>query len=188
MNTADLPDTKNHGDEPANVYLIGFMACGKTRIGKLIARKLARPFLDTDEMIVRKTGMPIPEIFEKWGESRFREIEKEIVSQVAGLRGRIVALGGGAVLDPGNWELLDLSGTIICLSYPPEIIEERAARSRQRPLLNQESGRERKERIRSLLESRESVYRKADLLLHLNQEVDARRVAAAIIGFLGKPE
>jgi shikimate kinase len=104
------------------------------------------------------------------------------------MRGRIVALGGGAVMDPGNWEILDLSGTIVCLSYPPDIIEERAARSRQRPLLNQESSRERSERIRDLMERREPVYRKADLLLHLNQEVDARRVAAAIIGFLGKPE
>jgi len=184
----NLQPIQNPTDEPANVYLIGFMASGKTRIGKLVARHLGRPFLDTDEMIVKKTGLSIPEIFEKWGEPRFREIEKEIVSRVAGMRGRIVALGGGAVMDPGNWEILDLSGTIVCLSYPPDIIEERAARSRQRPLLNQESSRERSERIRDLMERREPVYRKADLLLHLNQEVDARRVAAAIIGFLGKPE
>jgi shikimate kinase/3-dehydroquinate synthase len=168
-----------------NVYMMGFMGSGKTKVGKLLAQRLNYKFIDTDDCIVAEAGMSIPEIFEQQGEPAFREIEKEIVHRVSHLDDHVISLGGGAVVNPDNWACISSSGTTITLSYPPEIILKRVLQKKDRPLLNQESDKEKMQRIVDLLDKRKDFYKRADLFLHLNTEIDADRVADMIAGYLG---
>ena len=166
--------------------MMGFMASGKTRIGRLLADRLYRPYLDTDDLIIEKAeGMSIPDIFSKFGEKHFRRLEKEVVQEVANLNAHVISLGGGAVVDAQNWNTLTSSGITVCLSYPPEIIEKRISRKNNRPLLQLPTREARLTRIRELLAERDVHYQRADLVLHLNVEVDAERVADSLAAFLG---
>ena len=101
-----------------NIVLIGMPGCGKTTIGKAVAKETEKEFIDTDDEIVKKTGMSIPEIFEKFGERKFREIESEVIKEVAALQSSVIATGGGAVLNPENVSLLKENGVIIFIDRP----------------------------------------------------------------------
>jgi len=83
-----------------NIVLIGFPGVGKSSIGKLVAERLALPFVDTDEEIVRQEGRPITHIFRESGEPFFRELERGVIRQVSQLEGAVISTGGGSVLDP----------------------------------------------------------------------------------------
>jgi shikimate kinase len=168
-----------------NIYLMGIMGCGKSTIGKYLAERLDLPFIDTDDVIVRQNNMSISELFAKYGETTFRSIEKNVIQDVSGLSGHVVALGGGAILDPQNWDCIVSSGTTITLSYPPEIIEKRSRKKNQRPLLNQKCSEERLRRIVDLLQIRNPIYQKADLVIHLNEELPKNAVAAILETYLG---
>jgi shikimate kinase len=167
-----------------NIYLMGFMGCGKTKVGNLLAKKLGWSFLDSDDCIVRDAGLSIPEIFEQKGESYFRKLEKKCIKTISRLNGHVIALGGGAILDPENWEHISRSGMTVTLSYPPEILAARLEKKSDRPLLNETKGNARLIKIIDLLEKRESYYRRADLIIHLNKEVPADRVAETLIGYV----
>jgi shikimate kinase len=169
-----------------NVYIMGFMGCGKTKIGSLLARKLGFSFIDTDMTIEKESGMRINEIFDREGESGFRAREKNLVERISRLEHRVVSLGGGTVIDLENWRMISESGTTVALSYPPEIIALRLENKKDRPLLNAYSGKDRLDRIASLMAERECHYRRADLFLHLNREVEPGRIASALTGFLGE--
>lgn len=101
-----------------NIVLIGMPASGKTTVGKLLAEQLFRPLIDTDDEIVKKAGMSIPEIFEKYGEGAFRDIESEVVEEVSKLNGVIIATGGGAILRKENVRNLKLNGKLYFLDRP----------------------------------------------------------------------
>ncbi len=101
-----------------NIVLIGMPGCGKTTIGRKAAKALGKSFIDTDEEIVRETGMKIPEIFEKCGEKGFREIEADIVKKVSARQSAVIATGGGAVLNQRNVQLLKENGFIIFIDRP----------------------------------------------------------------------
>ncbi len=103
-----------------NIVLIGMPSSGKTTVGGILAEKLGRTLDDTDEHIVRKIGMSISDFFAKYGESEFRRIEKETVNELAAMGGRIIATGGGAVLDPENVRTLRQNGVLIFLDRRPE--------------------------------------------------------------------
>jgi shikimate kinase len=167
-----------------NIYLMGFMGCGKSKIGELLAERLNKPYLDTDEVIIKESGMSIPEIFEKEGEIGFRKIEKACITRISALQDYIISLGGGAILDPANWNNVSRSGITITLSYPPEILISRLAENTDRPLLDNTDYDERLERITELLNKRDPYYKRADLTLHLNKEVPANHVAEALVGFI----
>ena len=169
-----------------NVYLMGFMGCGKTKIGSLLADRLGRTFIDTDARIAADSGMTIVEIFEKEGENSFRKRESDLLRSIANSRGYVVSLGGGAVVNPDNWKIISGSGFTITLSYPPEIIARRLARQTDRPLIKQYRGQARLDRIASLMQVRSIHYQKADLVLHLNREVAPERVADALHAFLAE--
>ena len=169
----------------SNVYLMGFMGCGKTVVGRLLAEFLDRSFLDTDETIVEETGMTIPQIFEKQGESSFRKLERSVVDRVSRLKGHVVALGGGAVLDPENWKKISRSGITITLSSPPGIIASRLSGQEGRPLLKETEGEGRRHRVTELMAQRDEVYKNADLVLHMNREVSLQRIVDMIVGYLG---
>lgn len=168
-----------------NLYLMGFMGCGKSRIGKTLADFWKAPYVDTDELIEKQAGMSIAEIFEQQGESEFRKIEQNMISDISSHQGYIVSLGGGAIVDPQNWEMISNSGSTVTLSYPAEILYRRLATKTDRPLLKGYEGEKRLERIRILLDERKERYAKADLILHLNKEMKPEQVAAAISGYMG---
>ncbi len=168
-----------------NLYLMGFMGCGKSKIGKTLAGYWNAPYKDTDILIAEHAGMSIPEIFKQKGEAEFRKTEQDIIKDISQHQGYVVSLGGGAVVDPVNWALISNSGTTVTLSYPAEILYQRLADKTDRPLLSGYEGNDRLERIRTLLDERKARYAKADLILHLNKEKDPEQVAAAISGYMG---
>ncbi|OGN96666.1 MAG: 3-dehydroquinate synthase [Chloroflexi bacterium RBG_13_51_36] len=127
-------------------------------------------YLDTDEEIARRTAKPVAEIFRQDGEGRFRELEREAIRRACQKRQTVIAIGGGAIVDPQNYELLARTGLIFCLEAKPETIYERlfraAARSPKtevRPLLAVDDPLE---RIRQLKASRQPHYAKADWTIH----------------------
>ncbi len=96
-----------------NLVLVGMPGCGKTTIGKAVSEKLNKEFIDTDEEIVKKSGLCIPEIFEKYGEEYFRKLESDVIAKVALKQNCVIATGGGAILNSKNIDLLKGNGTVI---------------------------------------------------------------------------
>lgn len=144
-----------------NVYFLGFMGVGKSRVGGAFARLLGWPFHDTDDLIVARAGISIPEIFAQKGEEGFRRIETEVIREVAGWKNNVIALGGGAVLRAENWELINSSGITVLLTAPIEVLSERIGRNQHRPLLANLSEEERRRKIADLLTQRRPFYSRA---------------------------
>jgi shikimate kinase len=144
-----------------NVILTGFMGTGKTSLGKLLATRLGRPFIDIDKKIEDENHMSIPKIFEQYGEEHFRELEKAAVKELSTRRGLVIATGGGTIKDEENLNLLKSSGVMICFTTEPEEIFNRTARRGERPVLDG-GGNERLETIKKLLTERKKFYDRAD--------------------------
>lgn len=142
-----------------NIALVGFMGTGKTVVAEELAKRLKMNFVDLDDLIERKEGKKINQIFAEKGEPYFRQVEKEIVKEVSCQKAQVIACGGGVVLDEGNVQNLKRNGIMICLSARPEIILERTKGYIHRPLLNVEDP---KRKIEELLRFRAPFYAKAD--------------------------
>ena len=110
-----------------NVFLIGYRCTGKSSVGRLLAATLHRSFVDTDSLVVSKSGMSIREIAENRGWEAFRQLEHTVLQQVCALNRQVVATGGGIVLDADNIRLMKKSGRIIWLRASPETIKARMA-------------------------------------------------------------
>lgn len=143
-----------------NIVLIGFMGTGKSAIGRRLAARLNREFVDTDEEIERVTGKTIAQIFAKHGEKRFRSEEALMVKKVAARENLVIATGGGVVLNPENVRLLKENGILILLTADPEVIYRRVKRKKNRPLL--EGSADLLSRIKELLAEREEAYKVAE--------------------------
>ncbi len=123
-----------------NIVLTGFMAVGKTRTGKALAKKIGYNFADTDELIEKKENMSINDIFAKYGEEYFRALETQIAKEVSLMNNTVISTGGGMVLRKENLEHLRNGGIIVNLSADFSVIKERLSRaSSTRPLLNKAS-------------------------------------------------
>lgn len=122
-----------------NITLIGMPSSGKTSVGGLLSRMTGRELCDTDEYIIKKIGMPIAEFFAKHGEAEFRKIEKETIAELTAVGGRIIATGGGAVLDKDNIRALKRSGVTVFLDRALENLTA----SDDRPLASKRSALER---------------------------------------------
>ena len=144
-----------------NVILTGFMGTGKTSLGKLLATRLGRPFIDIDKKIEDESKLSIPKIFEQFGEEHFRNLERLAVKELSERRGLVIATGGGTIKDAENLRLLKSSGVLICLTTEPEEIFNRTARRGERPVLDG-GGNERLETIKKLLAERKEFYDRAD--------------------------
>ena len=144
----------------SNLILIGFMGTGKTSLGKLLAEKLGRGFVDIDQKIEQDVGLSIPQIFEKYGEKYFRELEKKTVEEITQRRNLVIATGGGTVKDEENLRLLKNSGVIVCLTTEPEEIFRRTERRGERPVLDSDD--DRLATIKKLLNERQKFYMQAD--------------------------
>ncbi|HUQ51984.1 MAG TPA: shikimate kinase [Gammaproteobacteria bacterium] len=118
-----------------NVYLIGPMGSGKTAVGRRLATLLSKHFFDSDAEIEKRTGVDIRYIFEKEGETRFREREREVIADLTALDGVVVATGGGVILDAKNRARLTETGTVVYLETNVETLVRRTKASKTRPLL-----------------------------------------------------
>lgn len=143
-----------------NIILVGFMGTGKSVVGYQVAQLIGYNFIDTDRIIEEQEGMPIREIFERYGEPHFRRIEKEVIKGLSDTQSSVIATGGGAIVDPENLESLKKNGIMICLKASPEIIMKRTEGNSDRPLLKD---KDRLMEIKGLLETREEYYAKADI-------------------------
>jgi shikimate kinase len=102
-------------NEKKNIILTGFMGTGKTRVGRAVAGQLGMSFLDTDREIEDREGSSISDIFSRFGEAHFRNLEKSLCREIAGRKGLVIATGGGMALDPENRRLLNSIGIVVCL-------------------------------------------------------------------------
>jgi len=144
-----------------NVIIVGFMGAGKSVCGRLLARRLGRCFVETDDMIVARDGRPIPRIFTEEGEARFRTLEAEVLEALRLKSGDVIATGGGLPCHDGRMALLRSLGTVVWLAGDMRDLEERARRTGTRPMLD---GRSREE-IDALYRAREPYYREADVTI-----------------------
>lgn len=143
----------------ANIILVGFMGTGKTAVGQSLSRILGYPLIDTDELIEEEVGISIPEIFSRFGEPFFREVESRVVERVSRLDAHVISTGGGVVLREENMKNLRRNGIIFCLNASPEEIWRRVSSESYRPLLNVPDPMG---RIRELLKRRAPFYARAD--------------------------
>lgn len=121
--------------EIPNVYLVGLMGAGKSSVGRILAQAFKRPFLDSDEEIVKRMGATIPTIFEFEGESGFRAREAKVIHELCQFKNLVMATGGGAVLQASNRADLSNNGYVVYLSSTPERLLVRTRYDKNRPLL-----------------------------------------------------
>lgn len=164
-----------------NVVLVGYMGTGKSSVGKYLAQRLNRQFIELDEEIVKKAGKSIPEIFAQDGEPVFRQIEAQVVAEWSQGENLVISTGGGAVINPKNVENLRKKGILIGLTARPEVILVRVEKDHNRPLLAVE---DRLGKIKEMLEQRAPFYQLADYTID-GSELTLREVGEHIIGFLG---
>ena len=125
--------------ETENLVLIGMPGSGKSTVGRLLAEKTGKPFLDTDSEIEKRSGMPCGELIRARGEEAFRKLESEVIREAGKRTGCVIATGGGAVTRPENRDPLRQNGRLIWLDRPPEALKTDASRplSENRTLLEQ---------------------------------------------------
>ena len=151
-----------------NLFLVGMMGAGKTTLGRLLAQRLHREFVDTDRLLVERTGVPVATTFEFEGEDGFRRRESAVLADLAERDGLVIATGGGAILSAANRELMRERGTVIYLRARLESLWERTRHDTTRPLLATADPRG---KLRELLEVREPLYREA---AHITVETGAQ--------------
>ena len=148
--------------QPANLFLVGMMGAGKSTIGRLLARRMKRPFFDSDLEIVRRCGVSVPVIFDIEGEPGFRAREAQMIAELTELEGIILATGGGAVLDAESRKRLATRGTVVYLHAPPADLHERIRHDKNRPLL---ATADPLARLETLYAERDPLYREiADIV------------------------
>ena len=146
-----------------NIALIGFMATGKSAVGRLVAAQLHYDFVDTDALIEGRWHKQINEIFEQDGEAQFRACEKQVVAELRNLSKTVISTGGGLAANAENLASLKEHALVVCLWASAEIIWSRARRHSHRPLLH---GQNPLEKIRLLLAARLPWYRQADVMIN----------------------
>ena len=139
----------------ANIFLVGMMGAGKTTLGRALAQRLEREFVDSDRVLVERTGVPVATIFEIEGEEGFRRRESTLLAELARRDGCVIATGGGVVLDEANRRLMREAGTVVYLRARLESLWERTRHDASRPLLATADPRA---RLAQLLEAREPLY------------------------------
>ncbi len=158
-----------------NIVLTGFMACGKSVVGKKLAVKLNMKYIDVDETIEKTAGHSITDIFKQHGENVFRDLETKAIKCVALLDHFVIATGGGAVLRTENVRELRSNGKLVYLAASPEALSRRLGEDKTRPILAQEADKLKK--IKTLLAHREPFYKECDFqvdttFLTIDQVVD----------------
>ncbi len=145
-----------------NIVLIGFRGTGKSTVGKLLANRLERDFIDSDKYIESFTGKTIKHIFEEEGEEAFRKIEADVIAKLSRMDNKIISAGGGAILREDNVINLKINGFLVLLEATPEIIHSRITQdektTQQRPSLTDKTPLD---EIKHLIAKREHAYKNA---------------------------
>jgi shikimate kinase len=161
-----------------NIVLIGFMASGKSTLGRVLQKDLGWPLISTDEYIEEQEGRKIAQIFKDFGESRFRDLEHKAILEITkSEKPLIIDCGGGIVLNPENIKLLKATGTLFYLSCNVDVIDERIHMQPTRPLLDVPDP---KAKIEELLEERKALYQQADFIIDTS-DGDMVRAAAEVL-------
>ena len=156
---------------PNNIFLVGPMGAGKSTVGRQLAKTLNMEFVDCDREIEDRTGVTIAVIFELEGEEGFRKRECAMIEQLTERDGIVLATGGGAVLDEENRSRLRTRGFAIYLNAPIELLLERTARDKHRPLLQTDDPRA---RLTALAAEREPLYQQvADMVVKTDRDAPA---------------
>lgn len=172
--------TRDAHSSPAgrgNIFLVGLMGAGKTSVGKVLARLLAKDFVDSDHEIERVTGVRIPLIFEIEGEAGFRAREHKMLAELVARDNILLATGGGAVLSKDNRDLLRGHGTVIYLRAPAKSLLRRTLRDRSRPLLQVADPAA---RLNELYAARDPLYREVAHLIVDTGNQSVRALAGQI--------
>jgi len=159
-----------------NIVLVGFMGAGKSVCGRLLARRLGRCFVETDDVIVATEGRSIPEIFREAGEPRFRQLEADTIESLKLKSGEVIATGGGLPCHGGRMELLRELGTVVWLDGDVRELHARASRIGNRPMLEGRSMAE----IEGLYRTRQPFYRRAHITVDTTG-IGADQVVARIL-------
>lgn len=161
--SAEIP---NKGIPSKKIFLVGFMGCGKSKLGKAVANKLGLPFLDLDDLIEVKNQMSIPELFAAFGEDGFREREKQTLQEGAIANDAIIATGGGAPCFFDNMDWMNKNGVTVFIDTPVKVLADRLINARvERPLVKGKSYEELVVFIETKLEERRPFYSQAQVIL-----------------------
>lgn len=136
------------------IFLCGFMGCGKTTVGKKLAKNINVPFIDMDDYIVKSENKTIPEIFTQFGEPYFRHLEAAAITNLSTINGAVVATGGGALLNPDTSNLAKSSGYVIFINTSFERCYQRIKGDKNRPLVMKNSRAE----LLNLYKNRKLIY------------------------------
>lgn len=175
-----MVDRKN---QASNIGIIGFMATGKTTIGGELAKSLSMEFIDIDKLIEEKMETTISEIFQRYGEEYFRQIEKETIEEVMKLKNIIISYGGGACLDPENIINIRKNSQVILLEADPETIIKRTENDGTRPLLKE---RKQVEDIKRIMDRRKKSYYQAAHIIIDTSNKPVSNIRDEIIHRIGK--
>jgi shikimate kinase len=168
---------------PENIFLVGLMGAGKSTVGRILARRLGKRFVDSDHEIEKRNGVTIPVIFEIEGEDGFRRREQEVLADLAQENDLVLSTGGGIVLKPENREVLRNHGFVVYLNARPELLAERTRHDRTRPLLNVEDPLT---RLRELYAVRDPLYREVAHAIVETGRGAPQQVVQAILGEISR--
>lgn len=161
-----------------NIYLCGFMGCGKSTVGRVLAQQLHCPFIDLDDLIVAKMGMRIPDIFQQKGEAFFRTTERNMLRDVSrGQRGSVIACGGGALVFEANAQLAHCYGKIVLLNVPFSMCYDRIHSDPNRPIASSST---RKELLRLYRLRYKRYHDHADLVIPVLPQDTPEQIAERI--------
>lgn len=163
-----------------NIYLVGMTGVGKTTVGKLLAEKLNYRFLDTDFLIETVAKKTINDIFTDEGETSFRDLETQVLAQVSSYTKSVISTGGGIVLKQQNWSYLHY-GLIVWLDAPANLLIQRLAEDKTRPLLQEENIALKLLKLQSLSEERKPLYSQADLHILIENNYTPEQIVSEII-------
>lgn len=166
-----------------NIFLVGLMGSGKTTVGRALARKLNKRFIDSDHEIEARTGVSIPVIFEIEGEASFRQREADVIRDLTALEGIVLATGGGAVLNPESLRYLHERGTVIYLRAGINSILQRTRNDKNRPLLRTADPRKKLEELEA---QRHPLYQQAAHLIIETGRPNVQHLVQSILDKLPK--
>lgn len=161
-----------------NVFLVGLMGVGKSTIGKRLAKRLQKTFLDTDKEVEKRTGASIELIFDIEGEEGFRKRESDMINELTSQDGIVLATGGGAVLLPENRERLSARGRVVYLKAPVEVLASRMTGDRKRPLLQDGDPLP---KLQALQDEREPFYLEIADVIIMTDDLPLKHVVNRVI-------
>lgn len=164
------------------VVLLGMMGAGKSEVGRELADRIGYQFLDTDKLIEKRAGKRISKIFQEDGEPAFRALEREVIASLEGSAGKVLATGGGAIMDPANRSAFNRLGTTVYLKASARELYQRVKNDSSRPLLQTEDP---KAEVARILSEREQYYEDAIITID-TEDLSSNEVVDVLIDELAK--